>query len=278
MKRKALLLYIGYLFIIGCSSPYKKIDDKKAEKTREGIAISKQIVEKELQQFAYSNKSVYSNNKDSNKKDYNKKSNRKDYKQIEESVEKLSLVLNYLYMLWGVPEGKIDITKQFIKRWVRQTKEIIIEKRRLTEKLFLEKAKSRLAVFGSLKLLVFAISCLGLVGLCVYVRIQYGKIASFGVGIIGGAVILGYVFLVYKTYLIIGGIVIAGIFVVGLVYSLFNEVKFSKLVVNSIQRVREHLEEKDIETKKKVDSILEKHQTDKIKKKIKRIKTNIKEG
>lgn len=270
MKFKALLILI---FIIGCASPYKRIDDKKAEKTREGIAIAKQIVDEEVNK--YIQEFVFYKDE---KKGKNTKVKRENIENLNKSIDKLSFVLNYLYMLWGFPENQVKITESYIKRWGRQTKNVILKKRKLTEKLFLEKAKSRLAVFSSLKLVVFAISCLGLVGICVYVRIQYGKLASFVVGLIGGAVVLGYVFIVYKTYLIIGGIVIAGMFIIGLVYSLFNEVKFSKLVINSIQRVREHLEESDIKVKRKVDSILDKHQNDKVKKKVKRIKTNIREG
>lgn len=237
------------IFIVGCSTQYKQIQTQRAEKTRQGIdALS--VLMAEVQR---SNPQAL-------------------IRSISTSLKQMSLIIKGLSGLWGIPVKPIKTDEESIKKWAQNTRKVTIKEREIKEKLLFERLKKRAKVGGGIKLGFLIVSFVGLIIGTIYVRIQYGKLGAWVLGVVGGLILLGYVVITYKTLIIYGGLVLAGMTVIYLGIVLLKEGQFSRANVHIFQKARTRLKSKHPEAAKELDFVLSTGQDKRMQHKIKRLK------
>lgn len=242
MKYMAIIL----IFLVGCSSPLRKIESERDEKTRQGVEALGAIFASELGGAVEP--------------------------AMADALARAGALVNGLQILWGIPEKSIATDVDSTGKWLEGVKETKKEERRVKEKLLAQKLKENAKAGGQIKFGFLGLGALGLIVATIYVRFQYGKLAAWVVGVIGGAVLIGYVVITYKVLIFYGGLVFGAVAIVYLGIALFREGKFSKAAINVFQKVRKRLQVVHPEAAKEVDFVLETGQRESEKKKIRRLK------
>lgn len=181
----------------------------------------------------------------------------------------LHTVVKRLLRFWNTPA----VSAETIEEWEEEAIEVQVEQRAVVQEMALfnpEVVKSRAAVGGKLKLGGLVLIVLGAIGVSLYVRFQYGRIAGYAVGLIGGCLAIGYALTVYMDIILIGGFAVGAVAIVVLGFFALRESGFAKRVIASVQEVRETYKGTDVGSS--IDTTLSITQDASDKCKIKRLK------